>query len=245
MRISICDDNLRDITILKKYISQYFTECPQPCEIREFHSASSLLANLNHLTDSCDLLFLDIYFDDEKENGIDLAEKILKTSPDLPLIFISTSRDFALEAFNLLASGYLLKPLDYAQFSRTFHKVLSLADNQLQTIAVTVDHHPVEIRLSSIMYIESLARRTVFHIDRQGTPMALKTYMPLNELSVKLENHGFLRCRRTHIVNMSHIISETKEYFELKDHTRIPISLRSSTAIRQQYYEWLWTQAKE
>lgn len=242
MQITICDDDIHDISELETYISKYFIEHPQVYQIEELQSASSLLKYLGQPNTSCDILFLDIFFDHEKINGIELAEKILKITPDLPLIFISSSREFALDAFNLLASGYLLKPLDYSQFCRTFHKTLTSIQKTPEALTITVDHHPVEIILSSIMYIESLARKIIIHIDKQGTPMTLKTYMTLNELDRNLENRGFLRCRRTHIVNMHYIISETKEYFELKDHTKVPISLRNSTAIRQIYYEWLWTQ---
>ncbi|QHI71619.1 response regulator [Aminipila terrae] len=58
---------------------------------------------------SVDLIFLDIEMPDM--NGIELAEKILSINPEVEIIFITAHESFALQAFHVYASGYLLKPV--------------------------------------------------------------------------------------------------------------------------------------
>ena len=56
-----------------------------------------------------DVAFLDIMMDDA--DGISLAMEIKRIQPQCKIIFVSSSREFALEAFQVYASGYLLKPM--------------------------------------------------------------------------------------------------------------------------------------
>ena len=58
---------------------------------------------------SVDIAFLDIMMDEA--DGISLAMEIKNVNPDCKIVFVSGSRDFALDAFQVYASGYLLKPL--------------------------------------------------------------------------------------------------------------------------------------
>ena len=44
-------------------------------------------------------------------DGISLAMEIKRIQPQCKIIFVSSSREFALEAFQVYASGYLLKPM--------------------------------------------------------------------------------------------------------------------------------------
>lgn len=62
------------------------------------------------LTDQPDVLFLDIHLTDE--SGIDLAKRLTKI-PNPPLIIFATAYDnHALEAFEVNALDYVLKPFE-------------------------------------------------------------------------------------------------------------------------------------
>ncbi|WP_312649116.1 response regulator [Aminipila sp.] len=56
-----------------------------------------------------DLVFLDIEMPDM--NGIELAGKILSSNSEAEIIFVTAYEAFALQAFHVYASGYLLKPI--------------------------------------------------------------------------------------------------------------------------------------
>lgn len=76
-------------------------------EVHPFNNVNDLLEYMS--SNSVDVAFLDILMDDS--DGISLAMEIKRTQPKCKIIFISSSRDFALEAFQVYASGYLLKPV--------------------------------------------------------------------------------------------------------------------------------------
>lgn len=53
-------------------------------------------------------------------NGIELAKKIKKSSPDTNIIFLTAYTEYAVDAFGLYASGYLLKPVRKKEMEQAF-----------------------------------------------------------------------------------------------------------------------------
>lgn len=46
-----------------------------------------------------------------KENKVSLAMEVKRIQPSCKIVFISSTKEFAIEAFQIYASGYLLKPI--------------------------------------------------------------------------------------------------------------------------------------
>ena len=89
-------------------------------ELHSFQYAADLLDYMS--TTPVDIAFLDIIMDDS--DGISLAMEIKKMQPDCKIVFISSSRDFALEAFQVYASGYLLKPVTKDEIINVLNNII-------------------------------------------------------------------------------------------------------------------------
>ena len=76
-------------------------------EISAFASAKEALAFAGE--QSVDIAFLDIEL--RGGSGLELAQKLLSLNPRLNVIFLTSYREYALEAWELGGSGYILKPL--------------------------------------------------------------------------------------------------------------------------------------
>ncbi|MFD1903485.1 LytR/AlgR family response regulator transcription factor [Paenibacillus rhizoplanae] len=70
-----------------------------------------------------DVLFLDIQM--PELSGLTFAEKLLPVSPDTDIVFVTAYRNYAVEAFDLSAMDYLLKPVDPSRLLKTWNKLLS------------------------------------------------------------------------------------------------------------------------
>ncbi|NQX47054.1 response regulator [Paenibacillus tritici] len=70
-----------------------------------------------------DVLFLDIQM--PELSGLAFAEKLLPFSPDTEIVFVTAYRNYAVEAFDLAAVDYLLKPVDPSRLLKTWNKLLS------------------------------------------------------------------------------------------------------------------------
>ena len=76
-------------------------------ELHAFQSVNDFISYISE--EQVDVAFLDIMMDDA--DGVSLAMEIKRLQPQCKIIFVSSSREFALEAFQVYASGYLLKPM--------------------------------------------------------------------------------------------------------------------------------------
>jgi two-component SAPR family response regulator len=76
-----------------------------------------------------DVIFLDIEM--PEINGIELAEKILEINPDISIVFVTAFNDYAVQAFELNAVDYVLKPIQLDRLSKTLERVKSKLHNTI------------------------------------------------------------------------------------------------------------------
>ncbi|MBR2716449.1 MAG: response regulator [Oscillospiraceae bacterium] len=101
---AICVDDER---LLMEDTLAMCLELPEIDEARGFVRAGDALEWLEHNT--ADLALLDI--DMPEMNGIRLAAEIKQRSPETAILFLTGYAQYAVDAFAVRASGYLLKPV--------------------------------------------------------------------------------------------------------------------------------------
>ncbi len=93
--------------------------------IGAIHRASSGAEALRTLeTESVDAVFLDIHM--PALSGLDIARAISRSSSPPAVVFVTADEDCALEAFDLAAIDYLLKPLRAERLSRSVDRISEL-----------------------------------------------------------------------------------------------------------------------
>lgn len=117
MKIAIIDDISECRNEIQLCLQRFFTEhyADEPLCIKEFSSEEDFLSLIQN--DSYDLIFIDQYM--QGLSGIDAAKQIRHIDSLVTLVFITTSRDHAIDSYQVRAGGYLLKPFSYADFEQT------------------------------------------------------------------------------------------------------------------------------
>lgn len=103
MKVLICDDEPYVLAETKETVMQVFEES----EIYDTESAKLALQYAQK--QKIDIAFLDIEL--PGMSGIELAKKLKETNENINIIFVTAYREYAVDAFDLYASGYLMKPL--------------------------------------------------------------------------------------------------------------------------------------
>jgi two-component system, LytTR family, response regulator len=80
-----------------------------------------LLGEERILNENVDVIFLDIHI--PKINGLELAGKILEVKPEIIIIFITAYNEHAVQAFELHALDYLLKPVEKNRLEKTITRI--------------------------------------------------------------------------------------------------------------------------
>lgn len=207
-RCIIVDDEPPAIKVLTKYI-----EAVPQLEICGICKNGFEVLNLL-ATEKVDLIFLDIQM--PKLYGTQLL-KILSHPPKV--IFTTAHKDFAIEAFELDAVDYLLKPISFERFLKAINKVFSinspLPDPPVSAISFLyfrADRKMVKVFLKEILYLESFRDYVIIHIDKDRE---LRVKLTLNHVEEMLPENQFIRIHRSYIVSLRKITAFTKTDVEI------------------------------
>ncbi len=159
-----------------------------------------------------DILFLDINM--PSISGIEF----LKAIPNQPYVIFTTAyREFAVDAFDLNALDYLVKPISTGRFLKAMNKFLLMEQTQLQKpkefIHIKADKKNYKIPTETILYIESLDN----YIKIKTTTNSLICYESLSCIEKELPAEIFLRIHRSFIININQIDHYTSSYIKLDD----------------------------
>lgn len=144
------------------------------------------------------------------------------------LIITSNSPEYAVDAFNLNAIDYILKPLNENRFSeaigkaKAHHSLMNKASLPQDHFFIRADYNLIKIHFNDILYIEGLDDYLKIHLSTSKIIVARCT---LKALSEKLHNRNFMRVHRSFIVPLEKIHKVTKRSLSINDNI-IPIGNR-------------------
>ena len=245
MRILICDDTQSDLDVTYKYVTEYYKKKNINVKIDCFTDCNIVLNLLNFIEDNqYDLYFLDVVM---QHNGIYVASEIIKKVPNASIIFTTTSKEYAIDAFKVQAFDYILKPLDKAEFYDSIDRIMKKLNIKKNTWSFkTNDLTLISINLEDIRYIESTNRRIDVHLcnDKMITSTNIRTKF-LETIPFNLAENSFLLCHNSFIVNMNKIKGIKDVEFIMDNGEIVPISKRMLKEVKEQYINYLVGDANE
>ena len=188
------DDEPLALEILRKYIKEF----PSLQLLETFEDAITAAEYLK--LHKVDLLFIDIDMPDV--TGIELVRS-LEVRP--MIIFTTAYKSFAFEGFELEATDYLLKPINFKRFETAIQKVLTFEKVKNENkpvndecIFVHSEYRLIKIPLKDIEYIESM--QDYVKIFLTGVEKPVLTLLPLKSMIEKLPSGKFIRIHRSFVV---------------------------------------------
>lgn len=170
-------------------------------------SFDNAISASNYLqSEQVDLIFLDVEM--PEMTGLDFVETLHRK----PAIVLVTSQEkYAVPAFDLDVTDYIVKPVDYTRFLKAVNRVkdldapveLSKEANPNSKLFVKVDAHLIGIRISDIILVEALADYVRILVGEKKYTV----YSSMKGISAKLPEKNFMRVHRSYIVNLDRIDS--------------------------------------
>lgn len=234
-RIALCDDVESELDRVEELLVEYEREkANQKYRIERYESAEALLAVIEEQQEMPDILLLDIFM--SGKTGLEAAEEMRKRGVKAPLIFLTTSSEYALEAYEVDALQYMVKPVEK---EKLFH-AMDIAFQSLQKerddfILIKVAGGSRQINLNAIVYCETQKNYQVLHL----TDRDLKVRMTGGELYGMLERFPqFCRCGSSFILNLGHIIAVDREEISMDDGSRIYVPRNKAAEFRKIYFSY-------
>jgi DNA-binding LytR/AlgR family response regulator len=225
LKIAVCDDVTNDSQLLVSFIKE---EVPY-CEVLVYKSGEALLWDLES-SSHIDIFFLDIFM--EGMNGIETASRIRNLDPDALLVFVSSSKDFYRESYDLYAFNYLIKPVTKDKLAEVLHHALEQISKEVDNvISISFRNRLHRIRCSQLMYISSEGHIVNFYMKSGDI---LKAYGKLDDYAAQLPSEIFLRCHQSYIINLNFVTALTANEFAIGE-IGVPISRSYSAFVKDKY----------
>lgn len=234
--IGICDDSKEQINLIKKYLINYIHLNQTEFKQVDFRITTSVnpTAFLEKIKKKkLDMVFLDI--DMAEMNGIELGEKIKEKYKETIIVYITAFEKYALEAFQVRAFHYLIKPLTKGKFENVWIEIFNLlkknSDRRFKNKNYIVKKRDKTICLSysDIYYFEKNAHKIkVYTSDRDIT-----FYGSFKELLEEVDTDIFIKCHQGYIVNRYMIRAYKDNMITMASQEKIPVSRTNVSKIRQ------------
>ena len=200
MTCIIVDDNPLARTALK----QLTEHIEQLKVVAEFDNA---VAAYNFLQkQSIDALFLDVEMPDM--TGIELLQNLAERPP---VIFCTSKKDYAAEAFELNVVDYVVKPVTLPRFIAAFEKLkvhlavenepIVVPSKDVNHVFIRANNALIRLDLSDIYYIQALGDYVTF----VTTTKKYTAHLTMQNIEKSLPTPQFARDHRSYIVNTQRI----------------------------------------
>ena len=167
MRAIAVDDEIYMLETLQEAISV----SPDIEQVESFSTCSAALAYANE--NPIDIAFLDINM--RGIGGLGLAEKLLELQPNCKIIFCTGYEEYAVKAFQLHVSGYLMKPITSEAVQKEINHIKGLTPND-QLLSVNCFGNFEVYYNGDVLPFKRTKTKELFAIlvDRNGARMTLK-----------------------------------------------------------------------
>ncbi len=235
LMIAICDDEKSEQLELESKIKALSPDS----RIKAFDSGDALLSGF--IPGFYDLIFMDIYM--ENTDGICATEKIRELDAEVTIIFTTTSKDHALEAYRFHVLRYLEKPV---RTDEQKDALLISEKIKKETPGITVKTKEGEVKVSygQVCYIEQSLKVLKYRLSDGKT---LECSGRLDELESALPHPPFFRAHKSYLVNLSYVssIDRILMVFKMKDGGNVHIRRENLSAASRAFTSYIFAETRK
>ncbi len=232
MRIAICDDEQQ----CRQQAVDAILACTQSPDVltdvfaggREFLQA---FRNKPY-----DLVLLDIEM--PEMDGITLARTLRTYSADVPIVFLTSHIEYALEGYEVNALRYLTKPIRCEKLQELLGYVMQRLQEE-RTLWLKTEGGEERVRIQDILYLE--AQNQNIRICTAGRAYTVR--YNLGEYETELAGDGFFRIHRGYLVSLRHVKRLGKHEVTLLDDTVLPVSRTKEKALKDALFQYIREEA--
>lgn len=230
LKIAICDDDLMFMQNTAALIRQWADQSGIPADLFLFDNGDELITKSTSL--HIDIIFLDIIM--PMLNGMDTARELRQKNTAVNIIFLTSSKEFALESYDVRAQGYLLKPVSYTKIKETLDECARSFETEPKNLILKTPFGYQKLYFHDIEYAEAQNKKVLFHLKSGRTIEAIQ---PLYSFEDKFtDENGFFKCHRSYFVYLPNVDHFSSTEITTKSGATIPISRGFAKAFKEAYF---------
>lgn len=221
LKIAVCDDEKAFSSKLEVILMEIGKQEKIQMDIDVYQGGMELINGIQGESVGYDIIFLDIEM--EGMNGLDTAKEIRKQDEIVLLIYVTSHKSYAIEAYEVQPFRFVVKPIHkdiiYQCFMKAFEKIT--AGNFYFSYKFQKNYY--KILVSDILYFESEKRVIWVHLKNGSVQ---KFYDKLNHIEKQMGNGKvlFYRLHKSFLVNSQYIVKKSYDHVELINGITLDIS---------------------
>lgn len=233
-QIALCDDETADLDNTEQMLRVYGNQHPNiSLKTTCFQTADDLLHMIREKGYTPDLIILDIYM--PQKMGIDAAKELREMGNNGKIIFLTTSKEHALDAFGVEAIQYLVKPLSEEVLFSTLDKFIkNMDETRKKYVLLRIDGKIRRIAVNEIVCCEAQGKKQCLYFSNGSHCLLRITMAELYEMLSSC--HEFARVGIAYIVNMDHIESLSRQELQMDNGRKIYPPRGSYQLLRERYF---------
>lgn len=239
MKITICDDSIQDLSKIEKALQKYMNHNTKAnFEISKYSDPGKLSRNVS-AGQFADIYILDLIM--SSQTGIDIGRQLRKSGCQNPIIYITSSDDFALDAYQVHAVRYLLKPVSEADLFEAMDHALSYGEIKSGPIyLIKTKDGLISVPYSKIEYIENVSRTLDVHLtDKENIKSIFIRKSFDDEISELLQDRSFIQAHKSYIINLNCVKQLTPSSVIMESGKHIPVSKTRTAGVKKAYLSFI------
>lgn len=235
MKIVICDDNIEDLVKIEKLLHKYIKLSANiELEIEKYSDPLKLCHQIQK-KDLADIYLLDMIM--SERNGIDIGRQLQKSGCESVIIYITSSSDFALDAYSLHAVRYLLKPIRETELFEALDYAFSLREVKKGPVyLVKTKDGLVPAPHSKIEFVENVSRTLEIHLTNGEIIKSIFIRKSFDqEIEELLCDKNFLQVHKSYVINLKYVKKLLPDSVVTENGNTIPVSKKRTAEVKRKY----------
>ena len=214
------------MSVIKEYISLQQREI----DLSVYERAENLMDDLIRLG-AFDIYILDIIM--TGMGGIQLGLEIRQTDTAGKILYLTSSRDYAIDSYKAKASGYLLKPVQKDELFAALDDVIqTIANRKEKRFIVKTGAGSIKLSFDSILYAELNNKVITYHLLNGGPVESVMIRTAFSSaVEELLRDERFVLCGSSIVVNLYYITMAESNTLLFKNGSKLYIGRRAGREI--------------
>lgn len=233
IHIAICDDEQQELDRGKWLLQQYIMEHPQyEIAVQPFSAPLELLSYVEE-HGGFDILLLDVYM--AGMLGTEAARELRQLGDKGEFIFITTSRDHAVEAFEVEAAQYLIKPYAKPAIFAALDRLMErISTDRRVVVTLKTSEGISRLAIRDVVFTETGRNNYQIVHTIQGKKMEVR--MTATEIfELVSQNNFFVRCGASITLNLKYVRQISKDTITFDTGERLAYPYRAYQKLKEAF----------
>lgn len=241
MIFAVCDDNPAELDAVTSLLSQTSAVLHTGLQLASYPSGSALLNAVRGGMFPA-LALLDICM--PGMNGVEAARRLRELLPQIQIAFLTVTPEYAIEAFELQAMHYILKPMTPEKAQSLLDRFLNQWQRSLPVLTLRCGSETHRFPTDKIQYITSRDRGILLYLTEQRRRQWLAcTFRQAAEQLAA--DRDFLQISRCCLVNLNAVLYMGRAECHMKNGDVLSISRRERQTVQNRYNDFLFRQMNQ